>query len=109
MSKTESKVQKQGKNLGDTMNAATRITMNANSILQQPDIKLDELKSLPEHQKSTNAKLTYTSKHGDLTVLQTNLDAAKTKVHALQIALITVAAAEGACPLDSYGCCSSGH
>ena len=55
MSKTESKVQKQGKNLGDTMNAATRITMNANSILQQPDIKLDELKSLPEHQKSTRA------------------------------------------------------
>ena len=55
MSKTESKVQKQGKNLGDTMNAATRITMNANSILQQRDIKLDELKNLPEHQKSARA------------------------------------------------------
>ena len=55
MSKTESKVQMQGKNLGDTMNAATRIAMNANSILQQPDIKLDELKNLPEHQKSTRA------------------------------------------------------
>ena len=45
---------------------------------------------------STAAKLAYTSKHRDLTVLQTNLDVARAKVHALGIALISVAAAEGA-------------
>ena len=48
------KVKDQGKHLGDMMNAATRITMNANTIMQQPDIKLDdpELQSLPEHQSA---------------------------------------------------------
>ena len=29
--------------------------MHTNSILQQPDIKLDELQNLPEHQKFTRA------------------------------------------------------
>ena len=48
----ESTVVMQGKHLGDTMNAATRITMNANTILQQPDITLAELKNLPTHQSA---------------------------------------------------------
>ena len=48
------KVKDQGKHLGKTMNAATLLTMNSNTIMQQPDIKLDdpELKSLPEHQSA---------------------------------------------------------
>lgn len=52
-----STVKDQGKHLGDVMNAATRMTMHANTVMQQPDIKLDdpdypELPSLPEHQSA---------------------------------------------------------
>ena len=42
---------KVGDGMGATMNAATRITMYANVMLKQPDITLQELPNLPQHQQ----------------------------------------------------------